>query len=356
MIMAGTEKSKKIIFTLFILCFFHINLSAQGRTLSLDETLRNLESSVYGAVELYWDPFFSSGYFLSRDHRASFYTGRAGESGPVVFDSRETLNLPLPYTEHGTLRFPETFVQGIKNSFVSYEQYDQERYRVAGIIIDPGHGGRDPGAVYSHVMNGRTVTLQEKDINLKVSRQLYNRLTAAYPGKLIQMTREGDTFPSLEARAEMANSIPMEDNEVIIFVSVHTNSSLARSANGYEIFYLYPEFRRNLIDSSRYADAQELIPIFNDMMEEEITTQSIRLANSIMASFDKSFGSVLTSRGVKEKDYFVVRNTRMPAVLVELAFLTNENDARLLADDTYLNNFSEALYKGISDFIALFEQ
>jgi N-acetylmuramoyl-L-alanine amidase len=80
------------------------------------------------------------------------------------------------------------------------------------------------------------------------------------------------------------------------------------------------------------------------------------IAQSVLKRFDETLGGSLPSRGIKAEEWFVVRNTRMPSVLVELGFVTNEEDARLMSDETHLKNFSEALYKGISDFITLFER
>jgi N-acetylmuramoyl-L-alanine amidase len=134
-----------------------------------------------------------------------------------------------------------------------------------------------------------------------------------------------------------------------------------RSARGYEIWYLSPNYRREVIDKSQYADAapdlkREVLPILNSMMEEELTTESILLANSILKRLGEIVGKQSPSRGLKAEDWFVVKNARMPSVLVELGFVSNETDALLMGDETYLKNLSEALYKGISDFIAFFER
>ncbi|MCL2319085.1 MAG: N-acetylmuramoyl-L-alanine amidase, partial [Treponema sp.] len=106
----------------------------------------------------------------------------------------------------------------------------------------------------------------------------------------------------------------------------------------------------------KYSDSKEVIPILNSMLEEELTTESILMARSILKRLDEGVGKLLPSRGLKAEEWFVVRNARMPSVLVELGFVTNETDALLMNDDTYLKNLSEALYKGITDFVALFER
>ena len=98
------------------------------------------------------------------------------------------------------------------------------------------------------------------------------------------------------------------------------------------------------------------MPILNSMLEEELTTESILLANSILKRLGETVGDKLPSRGIKAEEWFVVRNAHMPSVLVELGFVSNQTDALLLNDDTHLKNLSDALYKGITDFVSFFER
>jgi N-acetylmuramoyl-L-alanine amidase len=170
------------------------------------------------------------------------------------------------------------------------------------------------------------------------------------------MTREGDTFPSLEDRVAIANSVSLKENEAIIYISIHANASFNKSARGYEVWYLSPDYRRNVLDRSKYSDSAEVIPILNAMLEEEFTTESIIMAQSILKGFEESLGTLIPSRGVKAEEWFVVRNARMPSVLVELGFVTNEADALLMTDEGYLQKAAEALYKGITEFVSAFER
>jgi N-acetylmuramoyl-L-alanine amidase len=233
---------------------------------------------------------------------------------------------------------------------------DRDRFRIAAIIVDPGHGGKDPGASWEHKVQGKTLKSVEKDITLKVSRLLYSALAAGFPDKRVLMTREGDTNPTKDARVNMANSVPLGPNEAAIYISVHANSSFSKNARGYEVWYLTPSYRRDVIDQSKYSDSREVLPIINSMMEEEISTESILLANYILKRMGETVGKQTPSRGLKAEEWFVVRNARMPSVLVELGFVSNETDALLMNDEVYLKNLSDALYKGISDFIAFFER
>jgi N-acetylmuramoyl-L-alanine amidase len=273
-----------------------------------------------------------------------------------MMDGRELFSLPLPYLDKGTLFFPETFVSAAKNAFSRALEDDKSRFRIAAIIVDPGHGGKDSGAVGTFTIKGKALRSVEKDITLKVSKQLHTLLSAAYPDKRVLLTREGDTYPTLENRVAIANAVPLRDNEAVVFISIHANASFNKQARGYEVWYLSPDYRRNVLDRSKFTDSAEVIPILNAMLEEEFTTESIMMAQSILIRFGEAVGNSIPSRGIKAEEWFVVRNARMPSVLVELGFVTNEEDARLMADEGYLQKAAEALYKGITDFVATFER
>jgi N-acetylmuramoyl-L-alanine amidase len=332
-------------------------LPAQNRTVetySLDETLKELEAG------LRWDPFFSAGVFTLGDHRLAFYAGEPGEQGPVLLDGGKVLTLSLPYTEGGNLRFPAAFLAGVRGALSPIPDQGREReksrFRVAAIIIDPGHGGKDSGALGTHTVKGKTLKSVEKDIALAVCGRLAARLRAAYPEKRVLMTRTGDTYPSLEERVTIANQVDLKENETIIYLSVHANASRNKNARGYEVWYLPPETRRELIDRDRYTDSVEVIPILNAMLEEEFTFESVRIGQFILDRFKETLGGKIPSRGLKAENWYVVRNARMPAILVELGFVTNPDDAVLMADPAHLKLFSEALYKGVADFVTEFER
>ncbi len=320
-------------------------------TLNTEELL-----SKTGAESLQWDPFFQSGTLLLGNHRIAFQTGNRGDNSLAIVDGRDLIRIPNPYLENGVLCFPEAFAGHITSALENSVILDADSLRIAAIIIDPGHGGRDSGAVGSHVIDGKTVKVVEKDIVLHVSTGLNKRLTSAYPDKRIIMTRDSDTFPTLEDRVLEAHSVPLKDNEAIVFVSVHANASFNKQARGYEVWYLSPEYRRTVIDKESFEGSSEVLDILNLMMEEEFTTESIMIAQSIMTQFDRNIGSYGPSRGIKAEEWFVVRNARMPSVLVELGFVSNIDDAKLLLDADYLQKLSDALYNGIVDFVGRFER
>lgn len=169
------------------------------------------------------------------------------------------------------------------------------------VCLDPGHGGKDPGATGGGV--------REKDIALDVSKKIRAYLQAAMCSVIL--TRENDTFISLGNRAAEANMWGAD-----LFLSVHCNSAPNVSANGMEVY----------VHTSRGAD-------------------STRAAHAI---YDRLLpASGLKGRGVKANNYAVLRETSMPAVLIELGFISNAGDRRKLTDFAWQDDAAKAIADGI---------
>jgi N-acetylmuramoyl-L-alanine amidase len=341
------------IFLFFPLFLISFSLSA----LSIDETLNALASVSRNEVQFRWDPLFRDGTFNVGEHSGTFsVASKEGETGFLIFDNQELFSVPLPYNHNGHLVFPDTFVAALKNTFTRLHENDDSRFRITTIIIDPGHGGRDSGAVGNITVNGKNTQIFEKDIVLKVGLELRNLLNQTYPDKKILMTRDTDIYRSLDYRSDMANAVTVRDNEGVIFISIHANASVNSNARGYEVWHIKSGNRRNLIDPEQHNYSSDITAILNAMLEEEYTTDSINLANFILQGLGQSFGGTLPSRGRKANDWFVVRNSRMPAVLVELGFVSNRQDATLMTSDEGLQKFTRSLYNGITNFIGIFER
>ena len=354
--MIQNHSDNKIFKSLFFILIFIIQCTLVY-AVSLDETLNTIKSiSPNESVQFRWDPLFRDGSFNLGEHYGTFsVAGREGETGFLVFDNRELFNVFLPYNSNGNLIFPENFVSTLKNTFLRLHENDMSSFRVAAIIIDPGHGGKDSGAAGNLNVNGKTVKIYEKDITLKTGLALRNRLIQAYPDKRILMTRDTDIYPTLDQRAEMANAVTVRDNEAVIFISIHANWGANPSASGYEVWHITSGQRRKLLDSSKHNNSSDVNAILNAMLEEEYMKESQLLADSILAGLEKTFGNAMPSRGRKANDWFVVRNSRMPAVLVELGFISNQQDALFMTSEDGLNKFTDSLYNGIANFIGIFE-
>jgi len=215
------------------------------------------------------------------------------------------------------------------------------------IIIDAGHGGRDPGAVGCH-------GLQEKDVVLDITRRLVSSLRAK--GFEVTLTRSGDEFISLEKRTEIATAA-----EVDMFVSIHANSCTSRYVDGIEVFYLRdltwqehrePQRKRNheiLFERlTMQKDHKQVRAIVQDLLYEKKIEASRFFAD--LVAKDLSRVTNAENRGAKQAAYFVLRNTLIPAILVEVGFLSNSHEEGLLRKISYRQAIAESLADSIYTF------
>jgi N-acetylmuramoyl-L-alanine amidase len=217
------------------------------------------------------------------------------------------------------------------------------------IVLDPGHGGKDPGAEGA---NG----LQEKNIVLEIAKKLKARIEKDLDVEVL-LTREDDSFVSLKERTAFANA-----NDADLFISIHINAAENKKANGIEMYYLSEA--KN--DESRAAQALE-----NSVVEEfegkealqEYTQadyvisdliQSAQLIESINLAYKFQNNTILETeardRGVKSANFFVLRGAYMPSVLMELGFISNPEEGKKLNSDAYQDKLVESMYYGIKSF------
>lgn len=330
---------KKFCALLFILSFFAV----------YSQNLNLVEASAKSGITLYWDTLSGSGIMEKNGHQISF---RVGDNF-ILEDYSKLVLTDTPEIKDGQVFVTQNFLKEAEGLFKT--ENSQNGFKIGAILIDPGHGGKDPGAKYTHTVNGKKITVTEKDVNLSVGKMLYSRLKAAYPDKNIQMTRSTDVYLSLSQRTDIANAIKLKDKEAILYISIHVNASLDKKASGYEVWYLSPGYRRNVLDKKTVED-KDLYTVMNSMMEEEFTTESILIAKFIMDGMQAQVGNLSSARGIKAEEWFVVRNSNMPAVLVELGFLTNQKEGLLLNDQSYLQKLSLGIYNGLSAFVTHFER
>lgn len=334
-------KAKKIIllFILSLIC----NLIFAINDIAL------LEKSKTNGMSLYWDSLSECGILEKNGHQLSF---RNGES-LVLLDSVKMAITDAPELKNNQLYVSNKFLSDAEDFF---NQKSEVPFKVGAILIDAGHGGKDPGALKTYKINGKDVTIREKDINLKVAKMLYERLHAAYPQKQIILTRSTDVFLTLGERTDIANNVKVGENEAVLFISIHVNSSLNKSSSGYEVWYLSPGYRRTVLDKSAVDNDKNLFTIMNSMLEEEYTTESIMIAKFIMDGLQAQIGKESTARGIRAEEWFVVKNSNMPAVLIELGFVSNQKEALLLNDEKYLKKATLGIYNGITAFVTHFER
>ncbi len=304
-------------------------------------------------ARLAWDAYRDHGTLSRGTTIVSFAPGRSS----AVLNSTENLFIGEVSMQDGGLYFSEQAASRLETVFAPPERAGDGRY-VTAIYIDPGHGGKDPGTIGRHRINGRVIEVYEKDIVLDASRRLREMLAQRYPEKEVMLSRDEDIYLTLEERTALANEVQVAKNEAIIYLSIHANASLNSNATGFEVWYLPPEYRRrNLIDArTAGVDDPDVLNILNTIREEEFTIESVLLAQNIVDSLDTQVGAVSTNRGIKEESWYVVRNAKMPSVLVELGFVTNPDEILRLRDSDYLNKLALGIYNGISTFITSFEE
>ena len=316
------------------------------------ETVNLIETAKKSNIDVYWDSMSRSGILEKNGRQLSFQI----DQSIILEDCKKLALWDAPTIENGILVASKQFINKAEAFFGTKQTVDSTSvYNIEAILIDPGHGGKDPGAQAVHKINGKDVTVREKDITLSVGKYLYDMLKKEYPNKQILMTRDTDTTLSLSQRTEIANAVPLKEKGAILYVSVHVNASLDKKASGFETWYLSPNYRRQVIDSSVKVD-KSILPILNAMTEEEYTTESVLIANFINEGLQNSIGSFTASRGTKAEEWFVVKNSKMPAVLVEIGFLTNYSEACLMNDSTYLKKVANGIYNGLTSFVTHFEK
>ncbi len=298
-------------------------------------------------LELSWEPISGEIIFRKKNLEATCKI----DQPLTLFSDKTRAFFPAPRKKDGLTLISKEAYQKFK-TFFSVPEKDIN-YKVAAILIDPGHGGKDPGCLGSYVQNGKTHIMREKDIALKVGKNLYYMLKSNYPDKKILLTRSKDTYPTLGARVAMANAVKLGKNESVLYVSIHVNAALNTKASGFEVWYLPPDYRRQVLDKKGVP--KEIHSILNSMLEEEFTAESILMAQNILNGLDAKIGKQSKSRGLKANQWFVVRNVKMPSVLVELGFITNPKEVRLMDTPAYLKKCAQGIYNGLSNFINSFE-
>ena len=216
------------------------------------------------------------------------------------------------------------------------------------IVIDPGHGGRDPGA------RGQRGT-EEKDITLKVALKLRD-LLSRQPGIRVLMTRERDQFIELEDRAKFANG-----QEADLFVSIHVNSHPQRSVKGIEIYHFGEAKDQRALE---VAARENGTPLSSTGVGWEYLVADLLTAKKIEASLELAWTAkeamvanlndhyTLVDHGVKTAPFYVLRFTSMPSILAEIAYISNSDEEDMLRTSRFTTRVAEALMEGVNTFLA----
>jgi N-acetylmuramoyl-L-alanine amidase len=226
---------------------------------------------------------------------------------------------------------------------------EQLGLKVRTIMIDAGHGGKDPGAMAGGV--------QEKNVNLRMARLLGGMLKEQ--GFEVHYTRTGDRFLPLEERTAMANA-----KNADLFISLHCNAYKDQSVRGLEVYYLNlatdaqavrVAARENGVSAKKISDMQFIL---SDLMLNSKINESRQMASliekEVMRAVRPTFA--LTSHGSKGAFFYVLTGARMPSILVELGYLTNPDEAAKLNSDAYLTLMARGLTSGVVAYKKKLEQ
>ena len=247
-------------------------------------------------------------------------------------------------------------------SIVPERAAGQDRLKLSTIVIDPGHGGHDPGCISADKKT------REKNVALDISQRLARKIGESLPGVKVVLTRSDDTFVTLSGRADVANDLGAD-----LFISIHVNAQAkGTSANGYSIHCLGQSSREG---NDLFSKNLELCKRENSviLLEDDYQTryqgfdpsdpqsyilfslmQNAHLEHSLAFAEDVADamkgGPISRSRGVSQDPFWVLWRTTMPAVLVEVGFMTNPNDLKALRSPDDRDKIADNLLKAVKTF------
>lgn len=234
------------------------------------------------------------------------------------------------------------------------QQLEQERKRwlIDTVVIDAGHGGRDPGAIGHN-------KVREKDVALAVSLKLGDLIERNMPGVRVVYTRRTDQFVELRQRTQIAN-----ENNAKIFISIHANSNRSKKASGFETYILGPEKgemaqevaqKENSVIQFESPGSQQhyegINRILVGMAHSAFMKQSEHLAEKVQGEMARRLRSLsMNNRGVKQAHFWVMVGASMPSILVEIGFVTNSYEARILRTAAHQQQIAEGIFQGLQKF------
>ena len=314
------DKTEKII---FYIDDKKIKLTNQIPFIMIDDNLYQLSSNVIKRNNNYYVPaksFFSLVNNLSNTASINLYTNEINFS-KLVEVSKKTIKVDL--------------------------SSEKEKWQFKTIVIDAGHGGKDPGAV------GYRGT-KEKDIALDVAKRLEKKLAKNMSVKIV-MTRDEDIFLRLSERTKIAN-----ESNGSLFISIHTNAAEDRRASGFETFLIGQNKNEAAV---RVAARENAVLELEGSTGKKLTDEDLikaTIAQSAFASKSEQFASLVQKeikkrvqskdRGVKQAGFYVLMGASMPNVLVELGFISNPSEEKKLRSPQYRDQLATAIYRAVEQY------
>ncbi|WP_372366870.1 N-acetylmuramoyl-L-alanine amidase [Candidatus Uabimicrobium sp. HlEnr_7] len=288
---------------------FFTSCSHQTKEIPLSQVAKKLNMKVY------WNPEHDNVYlkkqksyyiFADKSSRVFTHRGQYKMSAPAV-KKRGEIFIPQKFL----LKYRQHCLED-KQHFVTIQKKTAKIPQVAKkiIIIDAGHGGKHPGAVNQDI--------HEKDLNLLMARYISEPLKKKYG---VRFTRTADSFISLSQRVT-------SQSNAALFLSIHFNAATNKKASGFEAWI------------STQGNKQRL-------------NKSNRLAQKILKNIAKD--TALTNRGIRIGDFYVLKNSTVPAVLLECGFISNENDLQWFLTPKNIQKFSQSVARAIDEYLEIYE-
>jgi N-acetylmuramoyl-L-alanine amidase len=218
--------------------------------------------------------------------------------------------------------------------------------KLGRVVIDPGHGGRDTGTIGPS-------GLREKEVTLDVARRLA-KLIEERMGSEVVLTRNADVSVPLEARAKLAN-----EKQADLFLSIHVNASRYSKVNGVETFYLnFTRSRADLEVAAREnAGSNQSIHELSDLVQKIALDDKVQESRDLATSVQTAVHALAAkhysearNRGVKKAPFVVLIGAQMPSILVELGFISNSREEKLMKTKEFRQELAESLYVGLSTY------
>lgn len=314
------DKTEKII---FYIDDKKIKITNQIAFIMIDDNLFQLSSKT---VKLNNDYYVPAESFLS-----------------IVNNLSTSISISLNTNQINLDRIIETPKKTVKVDLKS----EKQKWEFKTIVIDAGHGGKDPGAV------GYRGT-KEKDIALDVAKRLEKKISKNMDVKVV-MTRDEDVFLRLSERTKIAN-----ENNGSLFISIHTNAAEDRRASGFETFLI--GLNKNEY-AAKVAARENAVLELEGKTGQELTGEDLiqaTIAQAAFASSSETFADMVQKeikkrvqsrdRGVKQAGFVVLARASMPNVLVELGFISNPAEEKKLRSPQYRDQLATAIYRAVQQY------
>ncbi len=259
---------------------------------------------------------------------------------------------------YGDENYPRTLIAGSNNnsSITSAPAKDIDSLvdalglKIRRVVIDPGHGGHDPGAIGPS-------GLKEKDVNLKIAKALKSKLQKdgkKYGIEHVSLTRNRDKFIRLEERTNIARK-----KDADLFISIHCNAARSKKAYGIETYILSltkdkraleVAARENALSTQDISDMENIIKkIVNNTKIDESEELATHVQNSIVTKVNKKYNKV-KNKGVKKAPFVVLIGADVPSILVESSFITNPREEKRLKNESYIDKIADGIFAGVVEY------